>query len=176
MGFVTAAIGIGLAASAAGSYMSYKGAQSTAKASRQAAEEQASASRQAEAARRQQMNLDALRKRRQSVREANVMRSQAMVAGVNQGAGGSSSLAGGIAQVTGDQMANESSIAQAQDIGGRIFDANSAYSEAGFRYDIARAKASTTGAWGSMLTSLGGMAVQNSGTIGRIGNFAFGRG
>lgn len=166
--------GIGAAVGAAGAAYSATQQRKAAKQQNRAAEEQATASRQAEAARKQQMDLDAVRKRRQTIREATVARAQALAAGVNQGAAGSSGLAGGMGQVNSDANAGLSVVAQGQDIGNQLFAANSLYSEAGLRGDRARAQGQAAGAWGSTISSLGGAIMNNAGTISRVGTYAFG--
>lgn len=154
--FSSIAIGLGVAASVAG--VGY-----SAISTNKAAKEQKAASTRAENARQQQNELDAMRRRRQAVRQAMLARSQAVSAGVNQGASlqGSGVLAGaGNAYATGQQ--NQQTITAGQLLGNQVFDANRAYASA-------TARGQQGAAWGNALANIGGMLISNAGTINRLG-------
>jgi hypothetical protein len=93
--------------------------------------QQAAASVSAETARFQQMTLDAIRARRQVIRQALITRSTALVGATAQGAQGGSGLAGGIAQISNQRSQMLTGIFQNTDIGNAIFEANRAFTEAG---------------------------------------------
>jgi len=142
-------LGVGLAASAAGSYMSYKGSQQTAK-----------ATTQAENARQRSMNLDAARRRRALVRDM-LSANATNTAMATAGGTATSSLAGGMyGSVMGQGGNNMLGVSQNQQLGNEIFSAN-AQARSG----------STMAATGNGLQSLGGAIVQNRETIGRVGGY-----
>lgn len=114
-----AAIGAGLVAtgaavSAYGSYGQYK------------------ASRKAERLRARQVDLQSKRAQREQLRRAQVARAQAVARAYNQGAGESSALQGGLAQVTSQATRNIQSIRQDTEVSKGIFNANADYAKAGF--------------------------------------------
>lgn len=152
--FTSIALAIGAAASVAGTVMSVVGAS-----------KQAKAQKKAEELREKQMNLDADRQKRQAIREGIVARSRALTTATNQGAAEGSGLQGGYAQITGEQGRNVRTIEQSRDIGAGIFSANRD-----------AAKGGTLASFGSGLSSLGGMLMNNSGTIGRVGTYYAGGG
>ena len=92
---------------------------------------QAKASAKAEKLRERMMGLEALRKRREIVREGVVARAQATSNAVAQGAGEGSGLQGGIAQITGRQNRNTLASTQDEEIGHKVFKANRQYAKAG---------------------------------------------
>lgn len=92
---------------------------------------QAKASAKAESARQRMMQLEAMRKRREMVREGVIARAQATSAAVAQGAGEGSALKGGVAQITGQQNRNVSASNQDEELGNKVFSANKAYAKAG---------------------------------------------
>ena len=109
------------------------------------ASSQAKAAKKAEKMRERQMQLEASRNRRAQIRNAQVARAQAVSAGTNQGAGQSSALQGGIAQIQGTLGRNILAINQDETIGSKIFEANRKYAEGGM-----------LAAFGSGVSSLGG--------------------
>lgn len=86
--------------------------------------------RKAEQARRRQMQLESMRRKREMIRAASRARAEATNAAVSQGAGGSSGLQGGLAgvqnQLGGGLLANR----QDTILANRVFDANIAASKA----------------------------------------------
>lgn len=124
--------------------------------------QQANAMKDAEAQRQKQMNLDAARQRRQMIRESLWARAQAISTATNQNAAYGSGIPGAYGQIsgrTGNQLVASS---QNQEIGNNIFAANRR------AYD-----ASIISDFGSGLSSLGGMFMQDSGTISRVGRVGY---
>lgn len=146
-------IGVGLAASAAGTVMNA-----------QAQQKQAKAQQKAENARQRAMNLDAQRRRRQVVREMQQARALALASANQQGAAapGSSALGGAYGQISGQAGTNILGINQNQELGNQVFAANR---EAG--------QAATQGAFGGAIESIGGMILRNQGEIARVGASLF---
>lgn len=92
---------------------------------------QAKASAKAEKARQRMMQLEAMRKRRELVREGVVARAQATSNATAQGAGEGSAIQGGIAQITNQQGRNVLASYQDETLGNKVFQANRAYAKAG---------------------------------------------
>jgi len=154
---------IGIAASVAGTAVAYKGQQQQAKAQKQLI----AAQQVAEDSRKQQMNLDATRKKREIVRQAQLARAAAVATANAQGAGDSSALGGAIGGIEGQTGVNLAGVNQNQQLGNQIFDANAMAGRA-------RASEADGGgmvATGSGISSLGGALIKNSGTIARIGGY-----
>lgn len=143
---------LGTAATVAGTVMQ-AGAQ------KDIAEEQ----KRQESIREVQMQVDANRQRRGIIRQAMVARAESLSSATAQGAGSSSGLAGGIAQVTAERGSNLTGVNQAEQSGAAMFASNR---------NIASAQ--SRAAFGSGLSSLGGALVQNQEPIGRLGTFAIG--
>lgn len=114
-------------------------------------QQQAKAMAKAEKAREQQMNLDAMRKKRAALRESLLARQVALNNATNQGAQAGSGLPGGYGQIQGIAGQNIVGINQDQQLGQQIFAANRQY-----------ASASTLVGFGSMLGDM-------SGSLGRLG-------
>jgi hypothetical protein len=112
---------------------------------------QAKAIEKGEEARQRQMKLEAMRRRRETLRQANVARATAVSNATNQGAGETSALAGGLAQVTNQAARNVHAINQDETLGNQVFEANK---------DSARASGLI--AIGSGLGSLGGVFSGNA--------------
>lgn len=120
--------------------------------------QQADAAAKAEKFRRNQMNLEAVRAKREQIRRAQVARASATSNAVTQGAQFTSALEGGKAQVTNEAGRNMVAIEQDRRIGNLIFKANED-----------SAKAGKTIALGGGISSLGGAVSSMSGTITRLG-------
>lgn len=120
----------------------------------------AAASKKAEDARKRQMNLEADRMRRQAIREAIVARATALSNATTQGAQDSSGLAGGIAQVTGQEGRNILGINQNQEIGNIIFDQNAKMAQGNSLANL-----------GSSVQGFGSMIGQYTPQLTRIGNY-----
>jgi hypothetical protein len=127
------------------------------------------AQKRAEASRKQAMDLDANRRRREMVRNQIAANAQAQTVATNQGAGLGSGLPGAYGGISGRSGVNELGVNQNQQIGGEIFDANSAASDAYRGAAMAGSRASTAAG----MTSLGSMMLTNSDTIGKVGGFFF---
>lgn len=119
---------------------------------------QYSASQKAERARKRQMELEAQRQRREQIRQAQVLRSKAIASATNQGAGDTSALSGGIAQVTTQAGRNIQTVNQDQELSTKVFDANAQYARGGLFQTL-----------GAGLSSLGGAFSSNAGTLTRLG-------
>lgn len=91
---------------------------------------QSEASNKAEAAREQQMNLEAERAKRDTIRRMMAARAEAVSSASNQGASFGSGIQGGIAGITGQGNASLNATQRAQDIGSQIFSANRDYANA----------------------------------------------
>jgi hypothetical protein len=128
-----------------------------------AARDAASAQKRQEQLREAQMNMDAMRERRQAVRQSMVARANAVSAASSQGAIDSSGLAGGQAQIAGQTGNNLVGINASQAIGTQMFGANAA-----------EASAQSRSALGGGISSLGGALVKNQDAIGKLGAYAFG--
>lgn len=158
-GFSAIATGLGIGLQLVGTFMA-------ASAQSRMAEEQKEASITAENSRRQQMQLDASRRRRQAIREMLFARSTALSTGVNQGAGGQSSgVLGAMGQATATGRQNVQTVNAAETLGGRVFDANIQFAEA-------TARGQKGMAMGGAISSLGGALVSLAGTFGRVGTYA----
>jgi hypothetical protein len=123
------------------------------------------------AQKQQQMELSARRQQMEVFRNAQRLRAQATAAAVNQGASFGSGLQGGLSQITDQADFNSLGISQNLQIGENIF---------GINNDISSKKAQISTLQGQQATdtslmSLGGALVSNSGTIGRIGQYGFGK-
>ncbi len=109
------------------------------------------------------MNLEAMRQRRQVIRNALRARSVASVNATAQGAGSGSGLQGGFGQIGQGAGENMVGINQGTEIGAGIFSANrDSYS------------AQSLVAFGGGLSSFGGALIDNAPTLGRIGTYATG--
>lgn len=95
------------------------------------AAKQAKASAKAEKLRERMMQLEAMRKRRELVREGVVARATATSNASAQGASEGSALQGGIAQITNQQNRNVQASFQDEKLGKGVFSANRAYAKAG---------------------------------------------
>jgi hypothetical protein len=162
---IIAAAGLGL--TAAGSYMAYKGQQTQAKYQQQAIGLQ----QEAEAERKKQMNLEAMRRRREIIRQALAARSMALATATNQGASGGSALGGAYGQISGREGTSILGVNQNQEIGNNLFGINQSILGA-YR---GASQAGASAAMGSGLASLGGALLKNEGSINRIGTYAFGK-
>lgn len=117
----------------------------------------------AEDIRKAQMEVEAVRQRRQIIRQALVQRADVLTNATAQGGQGGSGLAGGLAAVSSQRGSNITNVNQSTDIGNQMFSANR-------RISAGQTMAST----GSGISSLGGALVKNQDAIGRLGAFAIG--
>ena len=112
------------------------------------AQAQAKASASAEKARKRMMQLEAMRKRRELVREGVVARATATSNATAQGAGESSALQGGLAQITAQQNRNVTASTQDEALGNKVFNANAKYAKAGGMIAIGQGISSLGSAFG----------------------------
>jgi len=152
---------IGVAAGIAGTAVSYAGQQQAASAQKKVLASQQAA----EASRQTQMNLDATRKKREILRQAQIARAAAVSTANAQGAGDTSALEGAQGAIAGQSGVNLTGVAQNQELGNNIFAANAQTGAA----RIQEAGAGALSAAGSGISSLGGALVKYSGTIAKIG-------
>ena len=76
------------------------------------------------AVRQQQMNIDATRRRRDVIRQAQVAGANATAVAYNQGAGNSSALTGALGQIAGQEGVNIQGIEQNRQLGNEMFALN----------------------------------------------------
>lgn len=162
----TIALVTGLALSAAGTAISFTGAQKQAEAQKHGIEAQ----QRAEATRQRAMQLDAARQRREIIRQSVLNRSQAQNTATEQGAQFGSGLGGALSQVSGQSGYNLQGVNQAETLGGYQFQAHQEQLQA----NKEGAAAGTQAAVGSGLSSLGGALTKNLGSINRLSEYAFG--
>ena len=121
-----------------------------------------------EAERRRAMELDAMRRRREMIRQAIAARSQALQIATHQGISqDGSALPGAYGGIQGRTGVNLLGVSQNEEIGGRIFDNNAQISQINSR----SAAAGTYANMGAGLSSLGGGLVKAQGTIDRVGTY-----
>jgi predicted DNA repair protein MutK len=148
--------GIGVAASLGGTYLAYKGSEEAAKAT--------DLQKKSEDTRQQQMNLDAMRRKRDIIRQAQIAQSTAQATATSQGAGESSGIAGAMGGISGMAGVNSLGVSQNQELGNKMFDINRE------KLDVFNQSAMLNSA-GSGMQSLGGALVRNSGTLGKVGTY-----
>lgn len=126
------------------------------------AKKQAKASEKAEKLREQQMKLDAMRRRREIIRQMILTNSQAKSNAATQGVSQSdSAVQGAIGQQVNTAAQNITSVNQGEAIGQGIFQANAQYAQAGVGM-----------AWGQSFSNVGSGLVENSQMISRVGSSA----
>lgn len=118
---------------------------------------QYSGQRKAEKAQKKAAELQANRDRRSQIRQAMLARSRALSAGAATGSFFGSSLQGGLGSLSSQTATNLAGINQGQEIGAQISSGNSMAN------------------LGGAISSLGGAVVQNSQTIGRVGQYVGGK-
>jgi len=156
--------GIGVGISAAATAGQFHASAQQAGAQKQAIAAQQEAERQRQIA----MNLDAARKQREISRQAQVARAQALATTTSQGASQGSGLEGAYGAISGQSGVNQTGVTKNLEIGNNIFAANAAVGAARSAEADAGAEASLFGG----ISSLGGSLVKNSGTLGKIGEYA----
>jgi hypothetical protein len=162
----TAIAGLGL--SGAGMYQSYQGQK------RQAASQQEAIrlQQQMDDQRKKAMELDAMRRKREMIRQSIAARSMALATTTALGASaeGSSALPGSYGGIQGRTGVNELGVNQNLEIGRSMFGLQRGVSAA---YQNA-ASAGSQVAMGQGLSSLGGTLLKNLDTFGRVGSFMSG--
>lgn len=115
------------------------------------------AAKDAEAQRKKQMNLDAMRQRREIIRNQNLARATAISTGANTGAFYGSALPGAEGQIAGRAGNQITGSSQNQEIGNNIFAANRRAFDASIISDF-----------GAGMSSLGNGLISNAGTFERV--------
>lgn len=115
---------------------------------------QYSASQNAEEQRKTQMELEARRQRREQARKAQVARARATASATNQGAGQSSALLGGLAQIQNEASRNIVAVNQDEEIGKKIFQANSQFAMGGLISSLGQGISNLGGAFGNSAQTL----------------------
>jgi len=146
---------IATTAAVVGTGLSVKGAIDSSNSQKKASR----ASAAQEQLRKEQLQLDSARQRRQVARTAAVSRANALAAGVATGAQDSSRAEGVQSSLTSQEGEQTSVISQAENLGFSIFNLNQQITEA-------RSDAATSGA----IQNAGLLAVQNAQTIGNVGS------
>lgn len=118
----------------------------------------------------QQMQLEASRMQLQQFRNIQRLRSQATAAAVNQGAQFGTGLQGGLAQIGSQGNENIRNINQNKEISTNIFNINNDISGKKMQMADVQGDMATDQAW----ASLGGAMVKDAGTIGQLGQNAYG--
>ena len=126
-------------------------------------------SQQVEKQRELQMHLDAMRLRREAIRQMVVTRSQALSNATLAGAGDSSGLQGGLSQESAKGRQNVLGIYTNEDIGKEIFQRNEAISQLGTQLNQAQADVQA----GQGLFNLGSSILGSATTVARIGTSLF---
>jgi hypothetical protein len=162
--FSSIAIGIGLAAAAAGTYVQYDAAQDQRAASQAAIGIQ----QQQERLRKRQMQFEAARRQREITRNAIQQRAMALATTTAQGASRDSALQGAYGQISSRSATNSKGVSVNESIGNQMF----GYSNALLGTYRSSADAAAQSSMGTGLTTLGGALISNAGAIGRIGQQA----
>lgn len=163
MGLMTAIIGIGVAATVAGTVVQAQAAQQQAKAQKQSL----AAQQRAEDTRQQQMNLDATRRQRQLFREQQRARAQGLAMTTAAGSSSGSIMAGLTGSIAGQTGVNVLGVEQNRELGDRAF----SHIREATRWNMAAASAGGRAAMGAGLSSFGGALISNAGAINRVGTF-----
>lgn len=137
IGLALAAVGTGVSA-----YSAYESSQ---------------ASQDAEAARKRQMQLDADRRRREAIRQAQIARGNAVNSAASVGASEGSGVQGAISTISGNSQETITNTNQNVSLGNQIYDANGR-----------RATWEGVGSIGSGLQGWGSMIMQNSDKIQKL--------
>lgn len=156
-----AAMILGLGVSIFGTVMQMDAAQKAAAAQKKALQFQM----QAEASREQASKLDAMRRKREAIRQGIIQRSQALSTGTNQGAQYGTALPGAYGQIGGQTAFNIAGITGQQMLAGDVFAANRGV----FRARKDEADAGAQSALGAGISSLGGALGKSLGSIGKLG-------
>ena len=165
-GGTIAAIGVGLtAASTVGQFYN----------SKKQADYQARAmndQRRADVVRRRAMEFDAMRRRREIIRQGQIARSMALAAAVNQGAEQGTGLMGGYGQIAGRVNTNLQGVQGNLELGREMFDINADMSN---NFMMA-AKYGTQASMWRGVGQLGGQLVRGQAVFDRLGDYWSGRG
>jgi hypothetical protein len=138
---------VGFVSSIVGGAVSYRGQKDMVK-----------AQKKAEKLRERQMNLQAMRERRDVVRQSILARSTALATTTAQGASapGSSAIGGAYGQISGDKNRQTVAINQNQEIGQGIFKANRQYSEGTLKVGFGQAITGAGAAYDDFMKKISG--------------------
>lgn len=153
---------IGLAVSAVGVGTSVYGAVQQGNAQKKMAEEQ----KKQEAIRKQQMNLEAMRRKREIIRQSQMAQAKSLATAGAQGGAESSGFAGALGTISGGAGNASLATSQNEELGNSMFASNARM--AGLMGDAAQS--GTISSAGSGLGSLGGALINQSKTISRVGS------
>lgn len=154
---------IGIAAGVAGTAVSYMGMKDQADAQKKMQEEQ----KKQEALRQQQMNLEAMRKKREIVRQAQLARATSLATATAQGGAESSGFMGALATVSGAAGRSSLATSQNQELGNEMFASNARMAGLMGEYQ----QGGTMASMGNGLGSLGGALTRNASTISQVGQY-----
>ena len=129
-----------------------------------AQEAQVKAQERAEAARKQALEVETNRKRREFIRNSIVARSQALSQGVSRGVQDSSVLEGAFGQIAGQTAFNVAGANLQEGFGNELF----AASAEGLQGKRQEAQAGAQSALGGGISSLGGAVGRNIGPVNRL--------
>jgi len=150
----------GLALTAIGTGLQFKAAQDSAEAQK----EQIRAQQRAEQTRKQGLEIESNRKRREFIRNSIIARSQALSNATARGAAESSALPGAFGQITGQTAFNVAGANIQEGLGEELFAAN----QQGLGGKMQEAQAGALGATGQGISSLGGALGRNIGPVNRL--------
>lgn len=161
----------GLAVAGTGAVMNYQNTKKNAQ-QQSAYQSQALAEQQhQDELRKQQMNLDAMRRQRATLRASLQARAQARTTAVTQGAQFGSVLAGAYGGIAGQTDNQLTSIEQGKELGTEMFASNTRLSGIYRQSAMASADAASNSALYGGLTSLGGAMMNSSNTIDSVGTW-----
>lgn len=160
--------GAGLALAGGSAIMNYNNSKNAAAANNAAQQAALEEQRRQEALRKQQADLDAMRRTRATMRTAIMAGAQAQTASVASGSQFGSLLPGAYAGIAGQAGRAALAISQNKELGDKMFDSNSRLTDIYSSAARASAEFAGNGAFWSGLGSLGGALMSNSNTIGKI--------
>jgi hypothetical protein len=154
---------VGVAASVAGSGAAIYGAYQQGENMEKVQAEQ----KKQEGLRQQQMSLEAMRKKREIIRQSTLARATSLSTATNQGGAESSGFAGALGTISGAAGRSSLATSQNQELGNDMFASNARMADF---YGAAQSGA-TIASMGSGVSSLGGALTKNAGTINQVGNY-----
>lgn len=177
MGLMTAIAAVGVGLAGVSLWQGNKAAQANAAAQQQQVNAQVTAQKESEALRKQQMDLDATRRRREVLRQSVAARSASLAVTTAQGAAyeGGSAVPGAYGSIAGRTGVNTVGINQNQEIGSSLFNVHQNQLTAYQSAAAAQSKAQSNMAFWQGLGSLGGSLITNAGTIAQVGTYAGGK-
>lgn len=120
--------------------------------------------------RRQQMNLDAVRRKRDIVRNAQVASANATAVAYNQGAGQSSALSGALSGISGQAGTMTQGVTQNQELGNQLFDNKNAQALTGYQLRQQMNQTNTAAQAGTMV---GNVVSNNQEDLTKLFKFGF---